>query len=70
MLGKEHLRWTEINSCGTEGNIDPFRTTYPQDFVIDAVAMGSPDGFTVLDFKDPNGDGVYSDNDSLITTDT
>ena len=54
---------------GTEGNIDPFiGTTYPQDFVIDAVAMGSPDGFTVLDFKDLNGDGVYSDNDSLITS--
>ena len=30
--------------------------------------MGSPDGFTVLDFKDLNGDGVYSDNDSLITS--
>ena len=56
---------------GAEGNSDPFYGfVYPEDFVINAVAMGSGEGFTVLDFKDINGDGVYngSEIDSLITS--
>ena len=31
---------------------------YPQDFIINAVALGSVNGFTVVDFKDLNGDGI------------
>ena len=57
---------------GVEGALDPFVEdypelgTYPEDFVIHAIAMGSSNGFTVVDFKDLDGDGVYSVNDSLI----
>tara|TARA_Y100001934_G_C12357661_1_gene778958 strand:- start:110 stop:2902 length:2793 start_codon:yes stop_codon:yes gene_type:complete len=56
---------------GTEGNLDPFMNIpYPQDFVIDAVAMGSANGFTIVDFKDLNGDGIYNGTeiDSLINS--
>ncbi len=56
---------------GSEGNLDPFYGfVYPEDFVINAIAMGSGEGFTVLDFKDLNGDGIYngSEIDSLITS--
>ena len=56
---------------GSEGNLDPFYDfVYPEDFVINAIAMGSGEGFTVLDFKDLNGDGIYngSEIDSLITS--
>ena len=56
---------------GTEGSLDPFMNIpYPQDFIIDAVAMGSGNGFTVVDFKDLNGDGIYNGTeiDSFITS--
>ena len=54
---------------GKEGQADPFfGFIYPEDFIINAVAMGSGEGFTVLDFKDLDGDGIYggSEVDSLI----
>ena len=43
---------------------------YPQDFIINAVALGSVEGFTVVDFKDLNGDGIYNgvEIDSFITS--
>lgn len=56
---------------GTEGGLDPFMgISYPKDFIINAVAVGSVNGFTVVDFKDLNGDGIYngSEIDSFITS--
>ena len=56
---------------GAEGNLDPFMNIpYPQDFIINAVALGSVNGFTVVDFKDLNGDGIYNgvEIDSFITS--
>ena len=54
---------------GTKDALDPFMNIpYPQDFIINAVALGSVDGFTVVDFKDLNGDGIYNgaEIDSLL----
>ena len=56
---------------GTEGSLDPILgIPYPEDFIINGVAMGSATGFTQVDFKDLNGNGVYdgSDIDSLISS--
>ena len=54
-------------SVGYEGQVDPLiGTTYPYDWVVHAVTMGSPDGFTIVDFKDLDGDNIYSESDSLI----
>ena len=56
---------------GAEGTLDPLMNVpYPQDFIINAVALGSVDGFTVVDFKDFNGDGIYNgaEIDSFITS--
>ena len=41
---------------------------YPYDWVANGIAMGSSEGFTVLEFKDKDFDGVYSENDSLLNT--
>ncbi|MBL51364.1 MAG: hypothetical protein CMG57_05345 [Candidatus Marinimicrobia bacterium] len=41
---------------------------YPYDWVGNGIAMGSSEGFTVLEFKDKDGNGVYSKNDSLLNS--
>ena len=38
----------------------------PYDWVMHGVTMGSPEGFTIVDFKDLDGDELYSENDSLL----
>ena len=43
-------------------------SVYPFDWTMDAVSMGSSDGFTVVDFKDMDGDGIYGEEDMLITS--
>ncbi len=54
---------------GQAGDPDPILGgIYPYDWTMDAVSMGSSDGFTVLDFKDMDGDGIYGETDSLITS--
>ena len=56
---------------GNEGALDPYlNIPYPQDFIVNAVALGSANGFTVVDFKDLNGDGIYNgvEIDSFITS--
>ena len=35
---------------------------------MNAVSMGSSDGFTIVDFEDMDGDGIYSDQDVLINS--
>ena len=30
--------------------------------------MGSSDGFTIVDFKDMDGDGIYGEADTLLTS--
>ena len=39
---------------------------FPYDWVMHGVTMGSPEGFTIVDFKDLDGDELYSENDSLL----
>ena len=39
---------------------------YPYDWVANGIAMGSSEGFTVLEFKDKDGNGIYGENDSLM----
>ncbi len=57
---------------GKAGDPDPvlgvYGVTYPYDWVMDAVSMGSSDGFTIVDFKDMDGDGIYSEPDVLINS--
>ena len=57
---------------GTAGDPDPvlgeYGVIYPHDWVMDAVSMGSSDGFTIVDFQDMDGDGIYGDQDVLINS--
>ena len=57
---------------GRAGDPDPvlgeFGVVYPYDWVMNAVSMGSSDGFTIVDFEDMDGDGIYSDQDVLINS--
>ena len=54
-------------ASGIAGNVDPFLgVEYPQDWNMNALILGSPDGFTVVDFKDFDGNNIYSEGDSLI----
>jgi len=41
---------------------------YPINWVANGIAMGSSKGFTVLEFKDKDGNGIYSENDSLMNS--
>ena len=41
---------------------------YPVDWVANAIAMGSSEGFTLLEFKDKDFDGIYSESDSLLNS--
>ena len=60
---------TSIGS-GLEGSQDILFNDliYPQDWKADAIAMGSSDGFTILEFKDLDGNGIYGVGDSLINS--
>ena len=56
---------------GYEGALDPYlNIPYPQDFIVNAIALGSANGFTIVDFKDLNGDGIFNgvEIDSFITS--
>ena len=54
---------------GQEGETDIILGgIYPYDWTMDAVSMGSSDGFTVVDFKDMDGDGIYGEADMLLTS--
>ena len=54
---------------GQEGETDIILGgIYPYDWTMDAVSMGSSDGFTVVDFKDMDGDGIYGEEDMLLTS--
>ena len=40
---------------------------FPVDFVTHAIVTGAGNhGFTVLEFKDKDGNGIYCENDSLM----
>ena len=53
-------------ASGIAGNVDLLGVQYPQDWNMNALILGSPDGFTVVDFKDFDGNNIYSEGDSLI----
>ena len=56
--GKKYICWTKIN-CSWLGS---------HDWVMHGTAMGSPEGFTIVDFKDLDGDELYSENTLIKQT--
>ena len=52
---------------GLAGQTDPITgEIYPYDWTINVTGLGYYDGFTVIDFKDLDNNGVYNDGDILL----